>query len=88
MRPSPSVVERAGSDATARGSRPSARQPRAVLAELTALAAPAPPLEEPLTRHKVIGAFRRLFSAGGDAAPRSRWWSTTPTSRTRRRSML
>ena len=43
-------------------------QPRAVLAELSSLAGPAPPLDGGLTRHKVIGAFRHLFSAGGDAA--------------------
>jgi DNA-binding SARP family transcriptional activator/tetratricopeptide (TPR) repeat protein len=43
-------------------------QPRAVLAELTSLAGPALPLDGGLTRHKVIGALRRLFSACGDAA--------------------
>jgi DNA-binding SARP family transcriptional activator/tetratricopeptide (TPR) repeat protein len=43
-------------------------QPRAVLAELSSLAGPAPPLDGGLTRHKVIGAFRHLFSACGDAA--------------------
>jgi DNA-binding SARP family transcriptional activator len=41
---------------------------RSVLAELTALAAPAAPLESPLTRHRVIGAFRRLLLAAGDGA--------------------
>jgi DNA-binding SARP family transcriptional activator/tetratricopeptide (TPR) repeat protein len=40
---------------------------RSVLAELTSLAAPAAPLESPLTRHRVIGAFRRLLLAAGDA---------------------
>lgn len=42
---------------------------RSVLAELTALAPPDAPLESPLTRHRVIGAFRRLLLAagGGDA---------------------
>jgi DNA-binding SARP family transcriptional activator len=41
---------------------------RAVLAELTPLAAPAAPLEGPLTRHQVIGAVRRLLLAAGDGA--------------------
>jgi DNA-binding SARP family transcriptional activator/tetratricopeptide (TPR) repeat protein len=41
---------------------------RSVLAELTSLAAPASPLESPLTRHRVIGAFRRLLLAAGDGA--------------------
>lgn len=41
---------------------------RSVLAELTSLAAPAPPLETPLTRHRVIGAFRRLLLAAGNGA--------------------
>ena len=41
---------------------------RSVLAELTAVAAPAAPLEGPLTRHQVIGAFRRLLLAAGDDA--------------------
>jgi DNA-binding SARP family transcriptional activator/tetratricopeptide (TPR) repeat protein len=42
---------------------------RSVLAELTSLAAPAIPLESQLTRHQVIGAFRRLLlAAGGGAA--------------------
>jgi DNA-binding SARP family transcriptional activator/tetratricopeptide (TPR) repeat protein len=36
---------------------------RSVLAELTMLATPAPPLEGALTRHKVIGALRRLLLA-------------------------
>jgi DNA-binding SARP family transcriptional activator len=40
---------------------------RSVLAELTALAAPAPPLEGALTRHQVIGAVRRVLLA--DAEP-------------------
>lgn len=39
---------------------------RSTLAELTALAAPAPPHEGPLTRHMVIGAVRRLIDACGD----------------------
>jgi hypothetical protein len=43
-------------------------QPRAVLAELSPLAGPAAPLDGGVTRHKVIGAFRHLFSACGDAA--------------------
>ena len=43
-------------------------QPRAVLAELSPLAGPAPPLDGGLTRHKVIGAFRHLFSARAEAA--------------------
>jgi len=42
---------------------------RAVLAELTSLAGPAVPLERPLTRHEVIGAFRRLLLAAGAGAP-------------------
>jgi len=41
---------------------------RSVLAELTSLAGPAAPLESPLTRHRVIGAFRRLLLAAGDGA--------------------
>jgi DNA-binding SARP family transcriptional activator/tetratricopeptide (TPR) repeat protein len=41
---------------------------RSVLAELTSLAAPAAPLESPLTRHRVIGAFRRLLLAASDGA--------------------
>ncbi|MGH2945896.1 MAG: AAA family ATPase [Solirubrobacteraceae bacterium] len=42
---------------------------RSVLAGLTAPAAPDAPLESPLTRHRVIGAFRRLLlAAGGGAA--------------------
>ena len=39
-----------------------------MLAELTSLAAPAAPLESPLTRHRVIGAVRRLLLAAGDGA--------------------
>ncbi|MCX6464696.1 MAG: AAA family ATPase, partial [Pseudonocardiales bacterium] len=39
---------------------------RSVLAELTPLAAPAPPLDGPLTRHQVIGALRRVLRGGGD----------------------
>ena len=42
---------------------------RSVLAELTSLATPAAPLESPLTRHRVIGALRRLLLAAGDGAP-------------------
>jgi DNA-binding SARP family transcriptional activator len=41
---------------------------RSVLAELTSLAAPAAPLDSPLTRHRMIGAFRRLLLAAGDGA--------------------
>jgi DNA-binding SARP family transcriptional activator/tetratricopeptide (TPR) repeat protein len=41
---------------------------RSVLAELTSLAAPAVPLESPLTRHRVIGAIHRLLRAAGDGA--------------------
>jgi DNA-binding SARP family transcriptional activator len=40
---------------------------RSVLAELTMLAAPAPPLDGALTRHQVIGAVRRLLLAAADA---------------------
>jgi tetratricopeptide (TPR) repeat protein len=40
---------------------------RSVLAELTMLAAPAPPLQGPLTRHQVIGAMRRLLLEVADA---------------------
>jgi DNA-binding SARP family transcriptional activator len=42
---------------------------RSVLAELTSLAGPAAPLESPLTRHRVIGALRRLLLAAGDGSP-------------------
>lgn len=42
---------------------------RSVLAELTMLAAPAPPLEAQLTRHHVIGAVRRVLLG---ASPDSR----------------
>jgi DNA-binding SARP family transcriptional activator len=41
---------------------------RSVLAELTSLAAPAAPLESPLTRHRVIGAIRRLLLAASHGA--------------------
>jgi hypothetical protein len=41
---------------------------RSVLAELTSVAAPAAPLQSPLTRHRVIGAFRRLLLAASDGA--------------------
>jgi tetratricopeptide (TPR) repeat protein len=41
---------------------------RSVLAELTRLPAPAAMPESPLTRHQVIGAFRRLLLAAGDGA--------------------
>ncbi|PVZ08875.1 ATP-binding protein [Actinomycetospora cinnamomea] len=41
---------------------------RSVLAELTALAAPAPPLEGGLTRHQVIGALRRVLDTDGTPA--------------------
>ena len=37
---------------------------RSVLAALTPLATPAPPLEGALSRHRVIGAVRRLFQTG------------------------
>ncbi len=40
---------------------------RSALAELTLLAAPAPPRVGGLTRHSVIGAVRRLLAACGDA---------------------
>ena len=40
---------------------------RSVLAELTMLAAPAPPLTGPLGRQQVIGAMRRLLVAAADA---------------------
>jgi DNA-binding SARP family transcriptional activator/tetratricopeptide (TPR) repeat protein len=43
-------------------------QARSALAELTLLAAPAPPRQGGLTRHQVIGAVRRLLAACGDAA--------------------
>jgi len=39
---------------------------RSVLSELTALARPAEPLEGALTRHQMIGAFRRLLVAAAD----------------------
>jgi DNA-binding SARP family transcriptional activator/tetratricopeptide (TPR) repeat protein len=45
------------------------RRGRSVLAELTSLATPAATLEIPLTRHQVIGAFRRLLLAAADGAP-------------------
>jgi DNA-binding SARP family transcriptional activator/tetratricopeptide (TPR) repeat protein len=41
---------------------------RSTLAELTLLAAPAPPRRGGLTRHSVIGAVRRLLTACGAAA--------------------
>jgi DNA-binding SARP family transcriptional activator len=41
---------------------------RSVLAELSSLAAPAALLDSPLTRHRVIGAFRRLLLAAADGA--------------------
>jgi len=41
---------------------------RSVLAELTPLATPAPPLEGGLTRHQVIGALRRIL-VGVDGTP-------------------
>ncbi len=41
---------------------------RSVLAELTPLAEPAPPMTSPISRHRVIGAFRRLvLNAAADA---------------------
>lgn len=39
---------------------------RSVLAALTPLAAPAPPLDGPLTRHQVIAALRRVLAAPDD----------------------
>ncbi|MBX6749241.1 MAG: AAA family ATPase [Micromonosporaceae bacterium] len=42
-------------------------QTRSVLAELTMLAAPAPPLTGPLSRQQVIGAMRRLLVTAADA---------------------
>ncbi len=42
---------------------------RSVLAELTSVAGPAHALGRPLTRHEVIGAFRRLLLAASDGAP-------------------
>ena len=53
---------------TGRCLTPSVAGARPVLAELTSLAAPAAPLESPLTRHRMIGAFRRLLLAAGDGA--------------------
>ncbi len=41
---------------------------RAVLAQISSVAAPAPKLDGPLTRHQVIGAIRCLLHACGDAA--------------------
>ncbi|CAA9435330.1 MAG: hypothetical protein AVDCRST_MAG66-3544, partial [uncultured Pseudonocardia sp.] len=41
---------------------------RSVLAELTPLAAPAPPLDGPLSRHQVIGALRRVLLPGPDGS--------------------
>ena len=41
---------------------------RSLLAELTPLAAPATPLESPITRHRVIGALGRILrAAAGDS---------------------
>ncbi|MDT3678967.1 MAG: AAA family ATPase [Burkholderiaceae bacterium] len=42
---------------------------RAVLAALSPLGTPAPALQGPLTRHRVIGAFRRLLLAASTGAP-------------------
>jgi DNA-binding SARP family transcriptional activator len=42
---------------------------RAVLAELTSLAGPDVPLEGPLSRHRVIGALRRLLLAAAAGRP-------------------
>jgi DNA-binding SARP family transcriptional activator/tetratricopeptide (TPR) repeat protein len=42
---------------------------RAVLAELTPLAGPAPPLPGPLTRHQVIAASRRAFALAESDVP-------------------
>jgi DNA-binding SARP family transcriptional activator/tetratricopeptide (TPR) repeat protein len=41
---------------------------RAVLAQLTSLAAPANPLPGPLGRHQIVGAIRRLLVASSPAA--------------------
>jgi hypothetical protein len=46
--------------------RPAPGPDRSVLAELTPLAAPAPPLDGPLSRHQVIGALRRVLLPGPD----------------------
>ena len=51
---------------------------RSVLAMLSPHAAPASAVQGPLSRHQVIGAFRRVLLAAS-RAHRSRWWSTTPT---------
>jgi DNA-binding SARP family transcriptional activator/tetratricopeptide (TPR) repeat protein len=45
------------------------RPARSVLAVLSPLAAPATPLQGPLGRHQVIGAFRRLLLAASGEAP-------------------
>lgn len=42
---------------------------RSVLAMLTPLAAPAPSLQGPLSRHQVIGALRRVLLAAAKGAP-------------------
>jgi DNA-binding SARP family transcriptional activator len=42
---------------------------RAVLAALTPLAAPAKPLQGPLARHQIIGAFRRALLAASGGRP-------------------
>ncbi|HYG67538.1 MAG TPA: AAA family ATPase, partial [Anaeromyxobacteraceae bacterium] len=42
---------------------------RAVLAQLTALAAPGEPLQGPLGRHQVVGALRRTLLAASPRAP-------------------
>lgn len=42
---------------------------RVALAELTPAAAPAPRLEGPLTRHRVVGAIRRLLRTASRGAP-------------------
>ena len=42
---------------------------RPVLGELTPLAARGEPLETPVTRHEVIGAFRSLLLSAGNGAP-------------------
>lgn len=42
---------------------------RSVLAELTPLAEPAPPLAAPLTRHQVIAALRRALALDEDRPP-------------------
>ena len=42
---------------------------RAVLAELSSLAGPAPPLDGALTRHQVVAALRRALTLSGASSP-------------------